>query len=68
MDFRKSQVEQYEHGMKKMQTAMVDKDMKGSELENSIAENMREISLLKHRNKELNLVYEDTRVKLRKSE
>lgn len=48
--------------------AMSDKDMKGTELENNIAENMHEISVLKHRNKELNLAYEDTRLKLRKSE
>ena len=48
--------------------AMSDKEMKGTELENSIAENMHEISVLKHRNKELNIAYEDTRLKLRKSE
>ena len=47
---------------------MTDKDLKGTELENSIAENMHEISVLKHRNKELNIAYEETRLKLRKSE
>ena len=47
---------------------MTDKDVAGSKLENQISTHMHEISVLKRRNKELNTVYEETRLKLRKSE
>ena len=47
---------------------MTDKDVAGSKLEDQISTHMNEIAILKRRNKELNTVYEETRVKLRKTE
>ena len=68
VNFKKSQVEQYENGMNKLQQAISNKDMQGVALQHSIAENLNEITILKRSKKELNALYEDTRLKMNKFE
>ena len=54
--------------MDKLQKAMGESDMKGTELTEQIGQNVHEITMLNHRNKELSKLYEATKLKLAKLE